>query len=312
MVTAISSNKPVYRMSHVGYCTRALSAERLGYPSEPAPDWLERAANEGKMHEVWIRNQLTSEGYEVFDDQLELVMDMPDFTLIGHIDGKIRKNGTTRLLEIKSMSQYEFDRWMKGKFDEFPAYAAQLSCYFAATQCDQALYLVKNRSNGYIDKATILEAPMDLQAILAKLRHIEECVAIGTLVDANYDSDSIECRRCNYKSLCVPEPMTFNVVPESKLLEASENWRKGKQLEEEAKVLIDKAREVFLTQTEASGQKKWRFNELSIVKVEVKEQSIYPKSKLLQIFTEEQLKPAEEIKLPYAYIKINDLQGEEK
>jgi len=306
------SNKPTYRMSHIGSCARALSAERLGYPSKPAPDWLERAAEEGKRHELWIKEQLVAEGYEVLDDQLELELDYPNFKLVGHIDGKVRKDGVLQLLEIKSMSQYEFDRWMKGRFDEFPTYAAQITCYLTASGLNEFLYLCKNRSSGYIDRNVVVGMPTNYNNILNKVSHIEECVAIGTLVDINYDPDSIECRRCSYKDLCVPEPQVFTAVPESKLLEASENWRKGKALEQEAKTLVNTAKEVFLNQTEASGQKKWRFNELAIVKVEVGEQTTYPKKKLLQVFTEEELGFAKEVKLPYSYIKINDLQGEER
>jgi hypothetical protein len=212
------------------------------------------------------------------------------------------------------MSQYEFDRWMKSRFEAFPTYASQLACYLMATGMSTALYIVKNRSSGYIDRQVIREDSMltTFESIDNKIAHIEECVAIGTLVDINYDPDSIECRRCGYKSLCVPEPKVFNTVPESKLLEASENWRKGKELKAQAKALIDGAKEVFLSQTEASGQKKWRFNELAIVKIEVKEQTTYPKAKLLEVFTEEQLKPASEIKLPYSYVRIDDQRGEER
>ena len=311
--------KPVYRMSSVGQCARALSAERLGYPCEAAPDWLERAAEEGKRHELWIKEDLKKQE-NVFGEQKEVVLDYPNFRLVGHIDGLIEDydhQRATQLLEIKSMSQYEFDRWMKGRFSEFPAYAAQITCYQKALgeSTDGLMkirYYVKNRSSGYIDQATIAEPPANFEDIIAKLSHTEECVMIGTLVEAEYLPDSLQCRRCEYKALCVPAPTEYKAVPESVLLEASENWRKGKALEAEAKVLMESAKEAFLSQTEASGQKKWRFNELAISKIEVKESVAYPKSKLLEVFTAEQLKPVEEIKLPYSYLRIDELRGEER
>ena len=80
----------------------------------------------------------------------------------------------------------------------------------------------------------------------------------------------------------------------------------------EGEQLIEETKRHFLSQTEASGQKKWRFNDLAISKVEVKESVTYPKAKLLEVFTAEQQKPVEEIKLPYSYIKVNDLRGEER
>lgn len=307
-------NKPTYRMSGIGHCPRALSAWRLGYPTEPAPSWLKRAAQEGNKHEVWIKEQLQTDGYEVFDEQLELKLTSEElgFNLVGHIDGKVKKNGTVQLLEIKSMSQYEFDRWMRGRFDVFPNYAAQLTCYMHITGCEQALYLVKNRSSGYVDKQNLIKTPLYFGDLLSKIAHIEECVALGTLVDINYDPDSIECRRCGYKELCIPVPMEFNTVSEKRLLEACEKWRQGQLMLNEGDQLVKEAKEVFTEQTEASGQKKWRFNELLVNKIDVKESFTYKKEKLLELFTEEQLKPASEIKMPYSYVKITELREEER
>jgi len=51
-------------MSGIGRCPRALSAIRLNYPQEPAPDWLERAAREGNRHELWVKEDL-KEGDQV-------------------------------------------------------------------------------------------------------------------------------------------------------------------------------------------------------------------------------------------------------
>ena len=68
---------------------------------------------------------------------------------------------------------------------------------------------------------------------------------------------------------------------------------------------------MFFNQTEASGQKKWKFDKLTINKIEVKASVTYPKSNLLKIFTEEELKPASEPKLSYSYLKIDDTKEKE-
>ncbi len=304
-------------MSGVGDCPRALSAERLGYPCEAAPDWLERAADEGKKHEIWIKEQLKTEGFTVTGEQLELSLDYPSFKLVGHIDGIIYEdNKNPKLLEIKSMSQYEFDRWMKEKWSGFQSYAAQISCYYKAINqywsqtVDGIYYMVKNRSSGYIDKATLAEPPADFDEIIKKIEHVEECVAIGVLVETEYNTDSLQCKRCFYKTLCVPEPKVLSAVDEKTLLAACEKWRTGSLMEDEGAQLVKEAKETFRTHTEVTGQKKWRFNELTISKVEVRESVTYKKENLLKLFTEEQLKPASEIKLPYSFIKVTDLQEE--
>jgi hypothetical protein len=315
-------------MSSVGNCPRALSAERLDYPCEAAPDWLERAAEEGKKHEQWIKEELRADDIAVYGEQTEVALEFPNFKLVGHIDGIVNDHGVDGLLEIKSMSQYEFDRWMRGRFEEFPSYAAQITCYQKALteqmakyqmgigeRADgpmQIRYYVKNRSSGYIDKATLTEPPANFDEIIAKLNRVEDCVRNGVLAEEEYKPDSIQCRRCFYKSLCVPEPKILSAVDEKTLLEACEKWREGSLMVSEGEQLVKDAKEIFKTHTEVSGQKKWKFNELAIIKIDVKESVTYPKANLLKVFTEEQLKPASEIKLPYSYVRIDDLRGGER
>ena len=161
-------------MSSAGKCPRALSAQRLGYESTPAPEWLEKAAKEGNRHEGWIRDDLRLDYTAIYDDQKEITLDYPSFTLVGHPDGIIDNNGQKMLLEIKTMSQYEFDRWMKGKFEAFPQYADQVTCYMEATGLSQCLYVVKNRSSGYIDKMMLYTTPSHIEEIAEKLNITEE------------------------------------------------------------------------------------------------------------------------------------------
>jgi len=115
------NEKPVIRMSGAGYCPRAISAGLLDYtPSEPLP-WLKTSAKEGQWHEERIKKELRDEGYNVFDEQLEVFLHYPDWDMQGHIDGKVTAPGSDKvqLLECKSMSQYEFDRWMRRGFNAF-------------------------------------------------------------------------------------------------------------------------------------------------------------------------------------------------
>jgi len=113
------TNKPTFRMSSAGKCPRALSAQLLGVEGEAIPDFVMRAAEEGNWHEARIIEKLKEQD-NIFDQQLEVVLEYPSFNLIGHIDGKVQDYDLQRgvkLLEIKTMSQYEFDRWMKGRFE---------------------------------------------------------------------------------------------------------------------------------------------------------------------------------------------------
>lgn len=309
--------KPIYGMSEAGKCPRALSAQRLGYEPEPAPEWLERTAEEGKWHEERIVQLIDSDpsGVVIFDRQQEVALYYPSFSLVGHIDGKITDLNWevfegTRLLEIKSMSQFEFDRWMKGGFEAFPQYAAQLTCYMEATGLGECLYIVKNRNNGYEDRRTIVEPPCKLNIdIIYKLIDVENHVLGNELVLKEFDPNNIECKRCEFKYLCVKtkEDMTQATVTE--LLEATRIVREGRRLMAEGEVLFNEGRDRFKEHTIATGVNKWRFANLVLNLLPVHKES-YDKKKLLELFSSEALEPALKVQ-DYEQFRIDDLEKEE-
>jgi len=306
-----TQNKIVFRMSSAGTCIRALSAEYLGYEPETKPDWLQTAADEGKWHEERLVQQISTDKSNtiVHERQLEVKIEQPAFTLLGHIDGmlnirpQILKNSYNRLLEIKSMSQYEFDRWMKGKFNEFPEYADQIACYMQATGLNETAYYVKNRSSGYIDKAiarltdtafgdwTFAER---IVIIFDKLETVAKHVAQKELVPAVCDMSSLQCRRCFYKYLCIKTKEDMTLQEEPVLHLAANNWREGKKLEKASQELIEASKKAFEEHIIASKLQSMRFEELAISNVEVKEHKV----------------PAR-LQKAYNYIRIDDIKKEE-
>lgn len=291
-----------FRMSSAGKCARALSAQLLNMEAEQAPAWLGTAAEEGNWHEDRIATREQAE-----HRQLEIKLEYPSFDLMGHIDGMVLNNNSYQLLEIKSMSQFEFDRWMKGRFEAFPNYAAQITCYMEAAKLDQCLYIVKNCSSGYEDRQ-IISKPMHMTKIIGHLTDVTNYVIGNQLVPKEFDPFSIECRRCEYKRLCIPEPEELESVTVELLSKATEEYRKGKELQEAGNILVDAARQVFEQHTRATNQVKWQFNRLAIQLVQYKESKMYPKAKLLKTFTEEQLEPASEVKEAYDQLRITDME----
>lgn len=286
---------------------------RLGYEPEPAPEWLDRAAKEGKWHEGRIITELLNEGYIIKEQQTEVSLDFPSFTVLGHIDATyydMKDNGVVKLLEIKSMSQFEFDRWMKGGFEAFPQYAAQLTCYMEATGLGECLYIVKNRNNGYEDRRIITGQPSDFEAIVAKLDNIEKCAPVEDVpAPADFDPNNIECKRCEFKYLCVKtkEDMTQATVAE--LLEAARLVREGRKLVAEGEVLFNEGRDRFKEHTLATGVNKWRFANLVLNLFPVHKES-YDKKRLLELFSPEQLEPALKVQ-DYEQFRIDDLEKED-
>lgn len=313
-------NKPVFRMSSAGKCPRALSAQLLGMEGEPTPEFVLRAAEEGNWHEKRIKEQLFEEGYFVHSEQEKVTLEYSSFTLVGHIDGQVTKDGEwsaytsnkpcppPQLLEIKTMSQFEFDRWMKGSFKAFPGYADQITCYMEATGLNECLYIVKNRSSGYEDRRVLTEKPSKMFDIVLNLTDAFESAKNEELVKRDFDSQSIECRRCEYKKLCIPEPKELTPIEKDKLEAIIAKYRAGKSLEATAKEIISETREALEQHTKATGVDKWSLNELAIQLVHYNESVTYPKVKLLKAFTEEQLEPASQVKEAFDSLRITDLE----
>lgn len=304
--TGSTQNKIIFRMSSAGRCPRALSAQLLNMEAEEKPKWLETTANEGIWHEERIADREMA-----FNRQREIWLDFPSFKLVGHIDGVVPwdTDNPRVLLEVKSMSQFEFDRWMRGRFNEFPNYASQITCYMEATGLDKCLYIVKNRNSGHEDRQVLEEKPVFMTEIIGKLTDVTNHVISNQLVPREFDSSNIECKRCEYKKLCIPEPEELTPMQQADLESSAEEWRKGKRLVEQGQALMNIAKQSFEEHTKATNQTKWQFQGLAIQIVHYKEQIAYRNAELTKLFTTEQLAPAAYIREASDQLRIIDLKA---
>lgn len=276
------TNKTIFRMSESGYCPRALSAMKLEYTGDEIPTWLETAAREGEWHEQRIKMMLAEEEHWFMDnEQKEVILEYPNFNLVGHIDGMVIKSpeycspddldkdgdGIWYLLEIKSMSQFQFDRWMREGFEGFFEYKAQLACYLFATELTHAMYIVKNRSSGYLQQQ-FLNRDSSFQdtfkLVLERLSIAHDAIMKKELAPAEYDAQRLECRRCPYTRYCIKQPDDLTPIQEEELKKAAVNWRIGKSMSKEADKLLNDAKVTFQQHTKASGLEKWKYDDLAI------------------------------------------------
>jgi len=278
------TDKPTYRASSIYSCKKHLSAIRLGIEGDPDPPWLALAAEEGTIQEGIIKNKLRAEGIEVIDgrdvngvdeDGIELPcpiclerfgsedkrygihteINTDLFDIVGHKDGEAREVvfKFKRLLEIKTMSGFEFPRYEREGWDGFGTYANQVAVYWG--DYEEALYVIKNRSSGYTKKSYLQEPPRSIEGILAHITEVEKwCLEHDTPMEAEYDPKSIECKRCPFARVlsCIKE-VKAKPADEKVLEDARKLWWKGKKMEDEGKVLQVGAKEVLTAHAKANG-----------------------------------------------------------
>ena len=255
-------------MSSAGYCPRRLGAIRLGMEATPVPDWVQESAEEGNWHEERIKNELREKGNVVYSEQEELRIEQPAFILVGHIDGKNEDTqGNLSLLEVKSMSQFQYAKWIKGGFAAFPHYAGQLACYFTGSRMDNCLYAVKNRNNGQRDFRLVNKLDnklFEIEPILEKISIVEELAQRGELYERDYDVNDDECGFCEFKHLCLPEKKPLEEIDKRVLQDAIQQYRLGKQLESKANEIIENSKQILQAYAKEQPEQKLYLDNLAV------------------------------------------------
>jgi hypothetical protein len=195
-IVYLEAGRPVYRASASGYCRRMLGAARLGYVPKPDSEYLLLAAREGQRHEEWIVEDLVREGWQVFQRQKEIEVDLGALVVRGHVDG-VAARGKRELyvLEIKTMS-----RWMFGQLRrEGISYKhrCQMAVYSRALGLP-ALYVVKCRDTGETERYVVND--LDFREVEERLLEVE----LAALKDRLPKPDDDLCfgGRCQYDFLC--------------------------------------------------------------------------------------------------------------
>lgn len=220
---------------------------------------------------------------------IHIEREFPRFILTGHMDGlatdkkhKYLSRDYPTVLEIKSKSQSEFDRWMRERWKGFNDAASQLTVYmtlkalenvqlndFTADDFDnlgtglESLYVVKNRNNGFCDKFAQVGTPLKFSEILTKLNTVEDYVLKGELVPMEPDWASLTCKWCNFKYLCLTktEIEILEVVKKEEYVKASQMWLDGYEEKLHSEALMEEAAKLLKGFAEAhSNEGKDKFS----------------------------------------------------
>ncbi len=311
-------NKPIISISSSGECPRAASARLLQRPEVLDPvskKRLELAAREGTRWEAFVLEDLaTDHGYTVVEtpycapcdrNGYHVEVDIGRALLVGHIDGF----APPALVEVKTMSRFQFERWKKQGFDAFRKYAFQVSLYMIAMHCP-AVYAVKNRDTGELDVREIVEPPLSMAEIVNYLGDALRAYNNGVLADCP-ETDQYPCGFCYTKIGTVPVDRgnTPGLPSEAEVATAITNWRAGKALELEASRLVDPAKQVLYDYLTSSGQKSISFDGLYVTRVGDSYTKAPDKDLLLAALGREEYEKVQKESLRKGYVKITDERG---
>ena len=273
-----------YGMSTVGKCSRVLSAIRLG-TEEPKKDAinLHRLNHYTQMEDIAAK-QIQALGYKLVEGGkcqscedkynitrygIHVEIQTPLFLLSGHMDRQLSYKGKLYPIEIKSAGKNSMTKFASQQFNAFPGYAGQECCYLES-QKRPGVYWMMDRDTGdnlkYIvndfnneldlpgfDKITL---PLTFDDLVNKLNSIELDVMDGRLSKAE---ESDDCFFCAFKFLCDKEESKKAViVAEPQLLDASNQYKKGLNMEKEAKVLKNSAVSTLLAHARNNKINKFR------------------------------------------------------
>jgi hypothetical protein len=285
-------------MSEIGHCATKIIAERLGKLKHPESPMLEASATEGNWHEERLVQELEAGTIsiprlgkvkvKVHDRQQEQKIESDNWILLGHIDGR----GTieTNLLpievglEFKSMAQYSFDRWLKGKFLEFPEYKIQLTCYKSTTKVP-FIYIVKNRNYGYVDVSFIEQLSTTIDEVKEKVAIIDSHVREKTLYHSKeFSEDDIECSRCRF-SYCLPDIMSVDPEAEDTINKAIISHFEALKAEKLAKLKKADADFILMNHCVNNNLKTYRIEGTTITRVQFKRKD-YDGAKLRELIPE--------------------------
>jgi len=291
----MEQTKQKFRMSECGHCPRQLTYKYLNYPAAELPVWLETSAREGKLHEGWLLDQLRADDIAIYGEQDYLTIDTQLFLLEGHIDGYENDHGIERVVECKTMSQGEYQRWGTQGLEAFPQYAAQITAYMTASGLPCRL-IVKNRNTGTThgldprDTGYFFSTPpLAMENILYTLGLVAQSIQAKELYEGvQFDPDSLECKRCRYAALCTPPPPVLPEAQEAELRQAVADYRAAKAVADAAGETIDKVRNLLKQYTESSPTHSVMFDDL-VAKVYPVRFVSYPKAEVEALLDKETL-----------------------
>jgi CRISPR/Cas system-associated exonuclease Cas4 (RecB family) len=170
---------------------------------------LQAIFSEGSDQEVATRRYLSELGFEII--QAGSTEQWKDFNISGSIDGIVKFGEEKFIVEIKTVSEYAWEKLHKpDDFNEgfYARYLAQINLYMLLYNYEHGVFILKRKQ-----AKMIRIIPIDLdysfaESLLKKAERVNEAFKKNEAPDF-LKNNPVECRRCPYFGSCCAPPMDF-------------------------------------------------------------------------------------------------------
>lgn len=197
------------RPSGVGRCIRAAVYHAMGVPADKFPDRALLIFEDGNWHEELIKDHLRRTVFQLDEwkgkNQRIEIATINGRVMSGEIDGLITDPlNKTRLLEIKSINHFGFERLKDGPLDD---HRRQANLYLhglrtAGMEIDEALILYKNKNTAAMKEFIIQYDAEQAIADITMLQSVEDMADAEIVPDRPYDYDDWHCSYCRWQKHC--------------------------------------------------------------------------------------------------------------
>jgi hypothetical protein len=103
---------------------------------------------------------------------------------------------------------------------------------------------------------------------------VETLALENQLVEAEFDNTSIECKRCSFKYLCLPEPKEISEIDLKILYSTIEQYRLAAKLKSKAENALNEAKATLIAYAKEQPEQKFKLDDMAIAMYSVAEKEI--------------------------------------
>jgi CRISPR/Cas system-associated exonuclease Cas4 (RecB family) len=159
-----------------------------------------------EIEDITIRD-MQDAGFKVIEQQRPFTW--KEYNITGTVDGKVLIDGEAIPFEVKSCSQFVFDKlnsvedMKNGKYGYLRKYPTQLNLYLLMDNKNKGVFIFKNKQTGAY-KEIWMNLDWNLgEDALKRAEAVNAHVAAGTLPDPI--NEDMWCNECPYAHICLPE-----------------------------------------------------------------------------------------------------------